>query len=142
MQYFCKKEELTQLIIYTSIALVLGFVLAWVLRSLTVSKLQRELKSTGGFLESERLMKETLNKENILVHQQKQFAELECHNKLKEAQDYIKLMDENILLLQKSNEETEALLQAGQPVVHDLKMKLIEANNTIARLKAILEQKK
>ncbi len=51
-------------------------------------------------------------------------------------------MDESLVLLQKDNEETEKLLKAGQPLIHDLKMKLIEANNTIARYKAQLEQKK
>lgn len=142
IQYFCKKIKLTETIIYASAAFVTGFILAWLLRTLSLSKLQKELKSTKGFLESERLMKETLNKENIMVHQQKQYTELDYQNKLKEALAHNKLMDENILLLQKSNEETEALLQAGQPVVHELKMKLIEANNSIARLKAMLEEKK
>jgi hypothetical protein len=47
-------------------------------------------------------------------------------------------MDSDILLLQKSNEETEALFKAGEPVIHSLKLKLIEANNTIARYKAQL----
>ncbi len=133
---------MTETILYTAAAFVTGFILAWLLRSLSLSKLQKELKSTKGFLESERLMKETLNKENIMVHRQKQYTELEYHNKLKQALAHNKLMDENILLLQKSNEETEALLKAGQPVVHELKMKLIEANNSIARLKAILDEKK
>jgi hypothetical protein len=45
------------------------------------------------------------------------------------------------LLLQKSNEQTEALLQAGQPEVHALKIQLIEAQNTIARYKAQLAEK-
>ncbi len=43
---------------------------------------------------------------------------------------------EDILLLQKSNEETEELLKAGEPGIYNLKMKLIEANNEIARYKA------
>ena len=55
---------------------------------------------------------------------------------------YKNFMDESLVLLQKDNEETEKLLKAGQPLIHDLKMKLIEANNTIARYKALLEQKK
>ena len=57
---------------------------------------------------------------------------------MKEAHDLNKQMDSDILLLQKSNEETEALLKAGEPVIHSLKVKLIEANNTIARYKAQL----
>ena len=57
--------------------------------------------------------------------------------KLKQAEDLIKIMDGDILLLQKSNEETEALLAKGEPAVHELKLKLIEANNVIARYKSI-----
>ena len=91
-----------------------------------------------GFLESEKLMKETLQKENIHVHQSKQAIELDLHKKLKEANNLIKMMDMDILLLQKSNEETEALLQAGEPAMHALKVKLIEAQNTVARYKAQL----
>ena len=91
-----------------------------------------------GFLESERLMKETLQKENIQVHQMKQATELELHRKLKEAVELTKMMDADILLLQKSNEETEAQLASSQPELHAIKLKLIEANNTIARYKAQL----
>ncbi len=43
---------------------------------------------------------------------------------------------EDILLLQKDNEESEALLKAGEPELYNLKLKLIEANNEIARYKA------
>jgi hypothetical protein len=50
-------------------------------------------------------------------------------------------MDADILLLQKSNEETEALLAKGEPAINELKLKLIEANNTIARYKAQLGEK-
>ena len=85
--------------------------------------------------------KETLQKENTLLHHSKQAAELELTKKLKEARDLNKMLDEDILLLQKSNEETEALLEKGQPALHDLKLKLIEAHNTIARYKALSEIK-
>ena len=56
--------------------------------------------------------------------------------KLKSAEDLIKIMDNDILLMQKSNEETEALLAKGEPAIHELKLKLIEANNIISRYKA------
>ncbi len=103
--------------------------------------MSKQQKSTEGYLESEKLMKETLQKENALVHQMKQVVELECAKKLKDAQALNRLLDQDILLLQKSNEETEALLKEGQPALHDLKLKLIEAQNTIARYKAQLELK-
>lgn len=98
-------------------------------------KQKKILKSTEGFLESERLKRETLKNENTMVHRQKQTVEIELSKKLKDAYAIMKQMDEDILLLQKSNEETEALLQAGQPELHDLKLKLMEANNTISRMK-------
>ena len=121
---------------------IVGFLLALLLRTMIVVKLKKELNSTKGFLESEKLKKETLNKENQFVYQQKKFTEDELQSLTQEAIDYKKFMDESLVLLQKDNEETEKLLKAGQPLIHDLKMKLIEANNTIARYKAQLEQKK
>ena len=87
-------------------------------------------------------MKETIQKENVLTHQMKQAVELGYAKKLQEAQVLNKILDENILLLQKSNEETEALLKAGLPALHELKLKLIEATNTIARYKAQIEMNK
>ena len=99
------------------------------------------MKSTGGFLESERLMKETLQKELAVVHQNKMAAELDLSLKLQTAEKIMRKMDGDILLLQKSNEETEALLEAGQPEIHSLKIQLIEAQNIAARYKAQLSEK-
>lgn len=127
-----------QTYIYAGVAFVVGFVIAWILRTITLAKMAKLQKSTQGFLESEKLMKETLQKENMHVHQTKMATELEYSKKLKHAQEVTKILDEDILLLQKSNEETEALLEAGEPAVHALKLKLIEAQNTIARYKAQL----
>ena len=101
--------------------------------------LKKEKKSTEGFLESEKLIKETLRKENALAFQMKESVELELGQKLKEAQQQIKIMDEDILLLQKSNEETEEMLKLKQPEIHNLNIKLIEANNTISRLKGQIQ---
>lgn len=81
-------------------------------------------------------MKETLQKENNLVHQNKMSIELDFEKKLKQSEAHNKILDENILLLQKSNEETEALLLKGEPELHAMKLKLLEAQNTIARFKA------
>jgi hypothetical protein len=47
-------------------------------------------------------------------------------------------MDNDILLLQQSNEETEELLKSGKPELHNIKLQLLEANNTIARYKSQL----
>lgn len=129
---------MTQIILYISIAFIAGFILAWVLQTLQIQKIRKIHKSTEGLLESEKLMKEKLRKENQVVYQQKEIQEAEFSRKLKEAEQLNRIMDEDILLLQKHYEETEALLKAGQPEIHQLKLKLIEANNTIARYKAQL----
>lgn len=92
-------------------------------------------------MESERLMKETLQKELAVVHQNKMAKELELNLKLQAAEKIMKQMDGDIILMQKSYEETEALLQAKAPEVHALKIQLIEAQNTVARLKAKLGEK-
>ena len=103
-------------------------------------KMYRKVKSLEGLLESERLVKETLRKENALAFNLKESVESELGSKLKEAHTAIKSMDEDILLLQKSNEMNEAEFRASQPEIYDLKMKLIEAHNTISRLKGQLQQ--
>jgi hypothetical protein len=131
----------TQVYIFSSIAFVGGFLIAWIIRSITIFKLNKLQKSTQGYLESERLMKETLQKENLQVYQMKEAAEFELTKKLKQVEELNKVMDEDILLLQKSNEYTEALLQSKEPALHALKVKLIEANNTIARYKSQQELK-
>ena len=131
---------MTQIYIYTIIAFIIGFGLAWIIRTVAMEKIKKILKSTQGYLESETLKKETLQKENVQVHQMKQIVELECGKKLEQALKLNKMLDSDILLLQKSNEETEALLAKGQPAMHALKMQLIEANNTIARYKAQQQQ--
>lgn len=118
------------------ISLIVGFGLAWVIQMLRLQNVLKEIKSLEGILESEKLIKETLRKENAMAFQLKETTELVLTTKLKEAATTIKMMDEDILLLQKSNEETEDLLKITQPEVHQLKMKLIEANNTILRYKA------
>lgn len=127
---------MTQIYIYAGIAFIMGFVIAWIIRTIAVLKIKKVLKSTQGYLESERLKKEVVQKENIHVHQMKQVVELDGVKKLEKVLEINKMQDEDILLLQKSNEETEALLLAGEPALHALKLQLIEANNTIARYKA------
>lgn len=128
-------------IVYCSIAFVVGLIIAWLIGYFKQQKVQKELKSSTGYLESERLMKETLQKELAVVHQNKMAIELELTQKLQVAEKIMQRMDGDILLLQKSNEETEALLEAKQPEVHALKIQLIEAQNAAARYKAQLTEK-
>ena len=128
---------MTQIYLYTGIAFIGGFAIAWIIRTIEIVKLKKSLKSTQGYLESETLKKEILQKENVEVYQKKQTIELESIKKLAQCQELNKLLDNDILLLQKSNEETEALLEAGQPEIYSLKLNLLEAQNTIARFKAL-----
>ena len=127
--------------IYILMVFALGFGVAWFVQWSRLQKQGKQLKSTGGFLESERLMKETVQKELAVTHQNKMATELDLKLKLQKAEKIIKEMDSDIMLMQKSYEETEALLKVTQPEVHALKLQLIEAQNTIARLKAKLAEK-
>lgn len=130
------KNILELLYIYTICAFLAGFLIAWLLRLVTVLPLKKSNKSLAGYLESEKLRKETLQKENTGLHETKRILNETNEARLKALQQLATRQDEDILLLQKSNEETDALLEAGQPVIHSLKMQLIEAQNTIARYKA------
>lgn len=107
-----------------------------------LSKIKKDYKSASGFLESERLKKEKLQKEIQTLLLLKSKTESELASKINELKTEVETMDYDILLLQKNNEDTEALLKAGDPIIYDLKVKLIEANNTIARLKGELNLKR
>ena len=127
--------------IYILIGFAAGFIVAFILQLITILKLRKENKSAKGLLESEKLIKENANKENNFLLQSADASLLTTRAKLKQAQDLIRLMDNDILLLQKSNEDTEALLAKGEPAIHEIKLKLIEANNVIARYKSITGEK-
>ncbi len=127
--------------IYILIGFVVGFIIAWIIQLITILKLKKENKSAKGLLESEKLIKENAQKGNNYLLQSADASILTTKAKLKQAEDLIKIMDTDILLLQKSNEETEALLAKGEPAIHELKLKLIEANNVIARYKSITGEK-
>lgn len=122
--------------IYILIGFAAGFIIAWIIQLIAILKLKKEIKSAKGLLESEKLIKENAQKENNYLLQSADSSILTTKAKLKQAEDLIKIMDSDILLLQKSNEETEELLAKGEPAIHELKLKLIEANNVIARYKS------
>jgi len=133
---------LPTVITYSIFFFFLGFASAGIIGLVNYLKLRKKYKSTEGLLESERLIKETLRKENSLAFKLKESVELELGKKYEEATNVIKIMDQDILLLQKDNEETESLVKTTQPELYNLKLKLIEANNTVARLKAQLKEQK
>jgi peptidoglycan hydrolase CwlO-like protein len=118
-----------------------GFLLAFIILMVNIQKHKKEYKSVNGLLESERLKKEIAQKENSFLIQSSDTHLLSTKERLRKAEAIVKQMDADILLLQKSNEETEALLAKGEPAINELKLKLIEANNTIARYKAQLGEK-
>ena len=111
---------------------MVGFGIAWLIRTNSLAKLKKKHQEKDGYLEREKLGKERLQRETELLYQR----EVELAKKLKNVELLTMQMDSDILLLQKSNEETEALLNVTEPEVYALKLKLIEANNTIARMKA------
>ena len=122
--------------IYAGVAFLIGFILAWLIRTIAVARLKKDCKSVQGRLDSERLIKETAQKENKFLLQSADAQLLTLKEKLRKSEELTRIMDADILLLQKSNEETEALLAEGEPALHDMKLRLIEATNTIARYKA------
>ena len=126
---------LTQTYIIAGSCFAAGFIVALIIHFVIKSKLSKELKSAQGFLESEKLMKETLRKENTTLFQLQQANEVELIKKLQDAQALNKRLDEDILLLQRSNEETEEQLRITQPELHAIKIKLLEAQNNLARYK-------
>ncbi len=126
----------TSLIIIAVSAFAAGAILAGIIALIKINSRLKKFKSVEGFLEQERRINETLKTENKQLHIHKEQARQEFEERVKELHRQIKRMDEDIILLQKSNEETEELLKAGMPVVHNLKIQLIEAQNTIARYKA------
>ena len=121
---------------------MVGFLAGYFLQKIVVNKVKRDQKSLSGFLESEKLKKEKLEKEIQSLLSIKAQGENELVNQINQLKNEVKMMDYDIILLQKNNEDTEALLKAGEPVIYDLKLKLIEANNTIARLKGELLKNK
>lgn len=134
---------MTQTYLYIVTAFVLGFAVAITICILQWIRIRKNQKSLEGFLESEKLIKERFQKENKWLFDIKETAQNDYELKIQELKTTIKTMDEDIILLQRHNEqtemllkETEALLKAKDPVVHGLKLKLLEANNTIARYKA------
>jgi len=133
---------LSPIITYSIFFFLLGFASAGIIALVNYFKLKKKYKSTEGLLESERLIKETLRKENLLAFKLKESIEQELGKKYEDATNVIKIMDQDILLLQKDNEETESLIKTTQPELYNLKLKLIEANNTVARLKAQLNEQK
>ncbi len=124
-----------EILIYILVAFGIGFVIAWVFYANKITSLQKEIKSTQGLLESEILKKETAQKENKFLIQSSDAMLLHTKQQLERSRETIRILDEDILLLQKSNEETEALLAKGESAIPALKLKLIEAQNTISRLK-------
>ncbi len=141
MKYFAAIITMLFNIVYILLVFGAGFGIAWFWLWGKLQKQSRQLKSASGYLESERLMKETVQKELAVTHQNKMATELDLKMKLQNAEKIIKEMDGDILLMQKNYEETEALLEAKAPEVHALKLQLIEAQNSIARLKAKLAEK-
>lgn len=127
---------MTQTYLYAGTGILIGFAVASVIFIFQLIKMRKTQKSLEGYLESEKLIRERFQKENTQLHDNRELSQSDNELKIQQLQQLVKMMDEDILLLQKSNEETEAMLKMGDPMTNSLKLKLIEANNTIARFKA------
>ncbi len=129
-------QQIQQIYVYAGIAFITGFIAAWILRTLSLIKTKKSFRNVNSLFETEKLRKELLQKENLQLHKMHDVTKAESAAQVNKLISDNKRIVEDILLLQKSNEETEALLKAGEPELYNLKMKLIEANNEIARYKA------
>ncbi len=125
-----------QIYLYAGIAFITGFIIAWIIRTLALIKTKKSLRSTSSLYETEKLRKELLQKENMELYKINDAVKADLSAKVNKLTSDNKRIVEDILLLQKDNEESEALLKAGEPELYNLKLKLIEANNEIARYKA------
>lgn len=123
------------------LAVIIGVAIGWIAKSIFAMRVKRTLNSVNGFLESEKLMKEKFQKENHALQQIHATREAELRDMIKRMETHMKQMDEDLILLQMDNEKTEELMKATQPEIYALKTKLIEANNTISRYKAMIQSK-
>jgi len=127
----------TELVAYL-LALILGVVVGWILRSIGYRSLKDKASILGAQLLQNQQQSEILK--NELASSENSYKELhESYdiNRVKANEDNVVLQEE-LLQLTAKLAETDALLLSGQPVVHALKLKLIEANNTIVRYKSKL----
>jgi hypothetical protein len=110
--------------------------MAWIIRTLALLKTKKSLRSISSLFETEKLRKDLLQKENLELYKINDAVKADLSAKVNKLTSDNKRIVEDILLLQKDNEESDALLKAGEPEIFNLKLKLIEANNEIARYKA------
>ncbi len=125
-----------QIYLYAGLAFIAGFMMAWIIRTLALLKTKKSLRSISSLFETEKLRKDLLQKENLELYKINDAVKADLSAKVNKLTSDNKRIVEDILLLQKDNEESDALLKAGEPEIFNLKLKLIEANNEIARYKA------
>ncbi len=125
-----------QIYLYAGLAFIAGFIMAWIIRTLALLKTKKSLRSISSLFETEKLRKDLLQKENLELYKINDAVKADLSAKVNKLTSDNKRIVEDILLLQKDNEESDALLKAGEPEIFNLKVKLIEANNEIARYKA------
>ncbi len=125
-----------QIYLYAGLAFIAGFIMAWIIRTLALLKTKKSLRSISSLFETEKLRKDLLQKENLELYKINDAVKADLSAKVSKLTSDNKRIVEDILLLQKDNEESDALLKAGEPELFNLKLKLIEANNEIARYKA------
>jgi predicted nucleic acid-binding Zn-ribbon protein len=127
----------TEFIVFP-LAVLLGAVAGWFIRNAGYRSLKNMTNDLQGQLaaaneRNEKLQTELLSSGSRVTELQKSL-----HDTRVTESDRNKNLEAEISRLTARLAETDALLHSGQPVVHALKLKLIEANNTIVRYKAKL----
>ena len=78
-------------IIFVIVAFITGLLLGTLLLYIKLSSVQKKLRSNGGYLESEKLIRETLQRELKTVYQAKETIEQTLKQRLKEAATHNKI---------------------------------------------------
>ena len=125
--------------LFIILAFVFGLLLGWALSSIRIRPLRQRIKSLEDKNSKEIIANEALKNESEFLHASAEKSTKQFEGKFLQQQEQIRNLENDIAILQKKYEETENLLESGQPVIHSLKLKLIEANNTIARYKGRLK---
>ncbi|MEO6556074.1 MAG: hypothetical protein ABIN92_01055 [Ferruginibacter sp.] len=120
---------------YIAIAFLSGGIIAWLLRSISLSSAIKKNMQLNEQRAEDKLLMEKLQTEHSALQHEK-IHDLESFSKrYKELESVNASLQHQVAILTNKFDESDALLKAGQPVIHSLKLKLIEANNTIARYK-------
>lgn len=127
--------------IYTLLAVIAGFLPGIVFAAIAWRKFKKGSREFCKQIEAASNRASVCSQKLEVTNTELGFMKASHNLKVKEMENEIQriVMENEFLKLR--NQELDQLLKEGQPVIHSLKMKLIEANNTIVRYKAQLRLK-